>query len=179
MLCILSLLYEEHLSHRCPYNVCLKVLISNFFIFLYIRESVFLSALTFWKRWPCPDSLWPSVFPNSCHLLFWGHCLDLLTSYYFVLSFLHCLKSCPVAISYPSKSYSNSLVWLKGDILISSFQNRLLGKTFCPGFLSNTGKFSSGGLSGAVQSVRQNPKSESTPPHMDRLSLRPLQLCVQ
>lgn len=176
MLCVLSLLYEEHLSHRCPYNVCLKVLISLTFLFFCILESVFLSGLTFWKRWPCPVSLWPSVFPNSCHLLFWGHFLDLLTSYYFVLSFLHCLKSCPVAIAILSlqKLFQQfSLIERRHS------SNRLLSKTFCPGFLSNTGKFSSGGLSGAVQSVHQNPKSETTPLHMDRLSPRPLQLCVQ
>lgn len=94
-----------------------------FFFFFNTLKSAFIWRLPFWKKSPCPESLWPSFFQ---HLPFFysGDVFWVYWHHYFVLSFPRCLKSCSVSniCLIPSKLFQNSLAY---------FQNKLLGMTFC------------------------------------------------
>lgn len=126
MLCVLSLLYEEHLSHGSPAKCALKFSPFKLF-FLYIEVSILMKA-PFLKSPLVPRGS-GHHFSSGCHLSFWERFLGLLTS-------LLCTKFptellCSDSCLLPSKLIQNSLAYLKRRCSFCTFSNKLLGITFC------------------------------------------------
>lgn len=161
MLCVLSLLYEEHLSYRCPYKVCLKSShLFNFFIFLYISLYSYLGYL-FGKGDLVLIVSGHQFFPTAA--IFYSGFTDIIllcTKF----STLFKKPSCCNSYLIPPKVIPTVQLDWKETFSFHLFKADFWARHSAQcSYLAQVSKFSSGGLSGAVQSVRQNPKSETTP----------------